>query len=196
MTNSTAHHVQPALDFFSSALEKSLFEAESNSRIERLHEQRLKRQSLSSKKLDDLLRSVDLDQPLFRSPQTQEVELDDFVQPQPKPKPRRRRSRKEETGEVYEWTDDDILRIKSGLLTRSLDALGSYGNSEEKKEILQWMNEDDVVGQYLGRLVFIEEVEPFSFRACCKLEGLCPDTLREAIFNQLASRQDLSYLIQ
>ena len=71
MTNSNAHHVQPALDFFPSALEKSLFEAESNSRIERLHEQRLKRKSLSSKKLDDLLRSVDLDQPLFRSPQTQ-----------------------------------------------------------------------------------------------------------------------------
>lgn len=176
--------IQPALDFFNTDLERQIFESRSQQLLEQKYLDRQKRQS---KRYGDLLSRVDLNVPLFDLQEFPflELEQEEFLDHRPPVSPSRYGRRVPWPTQMPVWVDDEILKLKSSLLTRSLQLLSGRGNGEEKREILEWLDADDIVGSEKGRLIFIEEVEPFSFRHICKLEGIDPDSLRDAVFNQI-----------
>lgn len=87
-----------------------------------------------------------------------------------------------------EWTLDGVLKLHSVLLEESLKALAGRGNGEQKREILEWIFEPDLVGTITrnGREVpvFTWQV-PCSFAFCCKLEGMDPETIRNQVLTQM-----------
>ena len=68
----------------------------------------------------------------------------------------------------YEWSDDDIEKVREGILREALHSLtdGRQGK-ESKDETIEWMLSDDIA--------------PFSFVVCCRSENLMPERVREGV---------------
>ena len=67
-----------------------------------------------------------------------------------------------------EWTDDDIRRLRAGVLEASLREVVDGRNGENsRREALEWVESN--------------EIHPFSFVCCCREFGMNPDNLRAAL---------------
>ncbi len=87
------------------------------------------------------------------------------------------------------WTDDGIARMHGVLLDESLKALRGTKNAKQKKEILQWIFEQDSYGpneETRGMVIRTERI-PFTFACCCRLEGIDRDVVRGFINSRLNS---------
>lgn len=113
-----------------------------------------------------------------------------------KPKPVRRTDKFQDLPVSYEWTDDELVEIHYRLLKHSCERLEAICKSQskskgkklarEKNEILNWIFfselPDEVERVIDGELVRI--LIPFTFGACCRLEGADPSEMREMLKNR------------
>lgn len=87
--------------------------------------------------------------------------------------------------EQFVYDERQILRCHSHLWEQSLHALCGQGNSQQKQDILNWIFEPDFVGyamnQHGRRVRVTNDMVPFSFLLCCKLEGADPEYIRSFI---------------
>jgi hypothetical protein len=78
--------------------------------------------------------------------------------------------------QVNEWTDEEVARLREGLLKYSLQVILDDRNSRStKSEIWLWLES--------------ESCHPFSFSVCATESGADPDGLR-ASFRYLVSKQE------
>jgi len=78
--------------------------------------------------------------------------------------------------EVDEWSDEEILELRSYLLHKTLSILED-GRSclSVRTESLYWLMSD--------------VIHPFSFRVCCEAEGVDPDRMREGVIHLMKQQQ-------
>lgn len=75
----------------------------------------------------------------------------------------------------YDWTDEDIEKLREGILMEALHSLTDGRQSEASKaETIEWLKSDDIA--------------PFSFVVCCRSEGLIPSRVREGV-NEILRKQ-------
>lgn len=86
------------------------------------------------------------------------------------------------------WTDEEVFMLTESILIYTFNILKSRGNVKEKIEAMDWIWASDVhsyrsvrVGNQLVQEPVLRKFIPFSFGFCCLINGLDPDTLREAI---------------
>lgn len=93
-------------------------------------------------------------------------------------------------GEAEEWSESAALQVHYILLERSLEYLAARGNPAEKLDVLNWIfrpeTPEEVIRQIEGRNERL--LVPFTFGACCRLQGLDPDTLRDEIAMECRER--------
>ncbi|NMG28391.1 hypothetical protein [Aromatoleum evansii] len=93
-----------------------------------------------------------------------------------------------EAPEKPEWTMEGILQLHSVLLEESLRALAARGNGEQKREILEWIFDPDLVGTVVRNghevPVYTWQV-PWTFTFCCKLEGMDPANIRDHVLRRM-----------
>ena len=88
-----------------------------------------------------------------------------------------RTERAETPGEGYPWSDDDLVRLHSRLLHKSLRALfDSRVCAATRVEILDWLlSEKDCSNA-------------FSYHACCALSGLDSEVIRDRVLERYRRR--------
>lgn len=73
--------------------------------------------------------------------------------------------------EAIEWTDEDVFKLREGMLYGALSALADHRTARQSvKEALAW--------------VLSTEKHPFSFCVCAEMLGFCADELRDLILEQ------------
>ena len=83
------------------------------------------------------------------------------------------------------WTGDEIYELHYHLLKHSLQALTGSGNAKQKREILEWIFEPDLIDTIIRNgkevKVFTKDTM-WTFAFCCRLEGCNdPDYIREYV---------------
>ena len=69
----------------------------------------------------------------------------------------------------YEWTDDDIDKLRYGILQQTISSVADQRTSQQvRDEAYEWVMSDDM---HL----------PFSFRVCCAYENLNYQKLRDGV---------------
>lgn len=83
----------------------------------------------------------------------------------------------------FDWSEDGVIDMHWFLLKRSLERLEARNNAKEKKDILGWIFYPDVPDEVVRVVDGKEEriLIPFTFGACCRLEGADPEIMREKI---------------
>lgn len=93
-------------------------------------------------------------------------------------------------GESEEWSESAALQVHYILLERSLEYLAARGNPHEKLDVINWIfrpeTPEEVIRQIDGKKERL--LVPFTFGACCRLQGLDPDTLRDEIAMECRER--------
>jgi len=68
----------------------------------------------------------------------------------------------------YEWTDEDVEKLREGILMDALRSLRDGRQSKEsRQETIEWIMSDDIA--------------PFSFVICCQSQGLMPERVRDGV---------------
>ena len=82
----------------------------------------------------------------------------------------------DEEGELYEWTDDDVVTLHEGILIRALRSINDRRcQLESRVESVSWIFSSELVAND-------EAVKtPFTFQSCCIALGLDPDILRNRV---------------
>jgi hypothetical protein len=82
-----------------------------------------------------------------------------------------------------EWSDEGALQAHYVLLERSLEYLAAKGNRKEKRDVLDWIFHPEVAEEVIRMIDGKNErlLVPFTFGACCRLQGLEPDEMRDQI---------------
>ena len=83
------------------------------------------------------------------------------------------------------WTTEEIVELHYQLLKHSLLALTGCGNAKQKREILEWIFEPDLIDTIIRNgkevKVFTKDTM-WTFAFCCRLEGCNdPDYIREYV---------------
>lgn len=75
-------------------------------------------------------------------------------------------------GSVINWTDEDIVRLRKGVLKKTLSLLAD-GRSclRARTEALEWLMDDSI--------------HPFSFRICCEAIEVDAVSLRDKVLKML-----------
>lgn len=79
-------------------------------------------------------------------------------------------------GSVINWTDEDIARLRRGVLKKTL-SIFSDGRSclRARTEALEWLMDDSI--------------HPFSFRICCESIEVDAVSLRDKVLEMLKRRK-------
>lgn len=92
--------------------------------------------------------------------------------------------------ETEEWSESAALQVHYILLERSLEYLAARGNPHEKLDVINWIfrpeTPEEVIRQVEGKNERL--LVPFTFGACCRLQGLDPDSLRDQIATECRER--------
>lgn len=84
-----------------------------------------------------------------------------------------------ETEEIKEWTEDEIIHIYDALLEDALRNLAdSRCSSKTTMEIYKWMNNKN-------------DKNPFSFENCCRVNGFDPDVIKSSVFDRINKKAKL-----
>jgi hypothetical protein len=82
-----------------------------------------------------------------------------------------------------QWSEAGSLELHYILLERSLQYLAARSNPTEKLDVLNWIFRPETPEEVIRIIDGKKEnlLVPFTFGACCRLQGLDPEALREQI---------------